>query len=142
MGNRHIAMSVAEKITEGFRFAAACVTLVSLSLCASCAGGETFNVRSFGAKGDGVTKDTCAIQRALDACAGKSGRVVVPSGTYLCGSLYVGDDTELHLEEGAVILGSPELSDYNDPDAFPQNHGNVREGWSAKHLILVLKRKT
>lgn len=112
----------------------------AVSLLRLCAG-EVCNVRSFGAKGDGTSKDTAAIQKALDACAGKSGKVVVPPGTYLTGSLYVGDDTELHLEEGAVILGSPDLSDYNAPDAYPQNHGSVREGWSAKHLILVLEKK-
>ena len=99
------------------------------------------NVTAYGAKGDGKTKDTTAIQKALDACAGKSGRVVVPPGTYLTGSLYLGDDTELHLEEGAVILGSPDLADYNAPDAYPQNHGSVKEGWSAKHLILALEKK-
>ena len=120
------------------RLLAAAICAVSVfRLCAV----EVLNVREFGAKGDGTTKDTEAIQKALDACAGKSGRVVVPPGTYLTGSLYVGDDTELHLEEGAVILGSPDLADYNAPDAYPQNHGSVKEGWSAKHLILVLEKK-
>ena len=119
--------------------------LLMVAICAAavfrlCAV-EICNVREFGAKGDGTTKDTEAIQKALDACAGKSGRVVVPPGTYLTGSLYMGDDTELHLEEGAVILGSPDLADYNAPDAYPQNHGSVKEGWSAKHLILVLEKK-
>ena len=102
---------------------------------------EIYDVRSFGAKGDGVVKDTAAIQKALDACAGKGGRVILPRGTYLSGSIYVGSDTELHLEEGAVLLGSPDLNDYNADDAYPQNHGSVREGWSAKHLILVLEKK-
>ena len=102
---------------------------------------EIYDVRSFGAKGDGVAKDTAAIQKALDACAGKGGRVILPRGTFLSGSIYVGSDTELHLEEGAVLLGSPDLNDYNADDAYPQNHGSVREGWSAKHLILVLEKK-
>ena len=120
------------------RWLAATICVVSaFRLCAV----EVCNVRDFGAKGDGMTKDTAAIQKALDACAGKSGRVVVPPGTYLTGSLYLGNDTELHLEEGAVILGSPDLADYNAPDAYPQNHGSVREGWSAKHLILALEKK-
>lgn len=119
------------------KIAAVCCLLCATSLCA----GEIYDVKSFGAKGDGKVKDTAAVQKALDACAGKNGRVVVPPGTYLVGSLYIGDDTELHLQEGAVLLGSPDLADYNGDDAYPQNHGSPKEGWSAKHLILVLERK-
>ena len=100
------------------------------------------DVRAFGAAGDGRTKDTAAIQRALDACAKSGGgRVVVPPGTYLIGSIYLGDGTELHLEKGATLLGSPDLADYNAPDAYPQNFGSVNEGWSAKHLILALEKR-
>ena len=108
---------------------------------AEAALGAVYDVRSFGAKGDGVAKDTVAVQRALDACAKAGGRVVVPAGTYLIGSIYLGDNTELHLEEGATLLGSPDLADYNEPDAYPQNWGSVREGWSAKHLILAIEKK-
>ena len=103
--------------------------------------GAVYDVRSFGAKGDGATKDTAAVQRALDACAKTGGKVVVPSGTYLIGSIYLGNDTELHLDEGATLLGSPDLADYNAPDAYPQNWGSVNEGWSAKHLILAIEKK-
>ena len=100
------------------------------------------DVRAFGAAGDGRTKDTAAIQRALDVCAKSGGgRVVVPPGTYLIGSIYLGDGTELHLEKGATLLGSPDLADYNAPDAYPQNFGSVNEGWSAKHLILALEKR-
>jgi polygalacturonase len=113
------------------------------SILAFCAGlsAATHDVRAFGAVGDGRTKDTAAVQRALDACAGTGGRVVVPPGTYLIGSIFLGDDTELHLEKGATLLGSPDLADYNEPDAYPQNWCSVNEGWSAKHLILVLEKK-
>ena len=99
-----------------------------------------YDVKDFGAKGDGVTKDTAAVQAALDACAKTGGRVTVPSGTYLIGSIYLGDGTELHLDKGATLLGSPDLGDYNAPDAYPQNWGSANEGWSAKHLILVIER--
>ncbi len=103
---------------------------------------ERFDVRAFGAKGDGTTKDTAAVQAALDACARSGGgRVAVPPGTYLIGSIYLGDRTELHLEAGATLLGSPDLADYNAPDAYPQNWGSKNEGWSAKHLILALEKK-
>ena len=98
---------------------------------------ESFNVRAFGAKGDGIAKDTAAIQKALDACAGKGGRVVVPSGTYLTGTIWLKDRTELHLEKDAVLLGSPDLADYNAEDAFEQNWRSPGEGWSGKHLVIA-----
>ena len=114
------------------------IILVGAAVSAAAA---THDVRAFGAKGDGRTKDTAAIQRALDACAGTGGRVVVPPGTYLIGSIFLGDATELHLEKDATLLGSPDLADYNAPDAYPQNFGSVNEGWSAKHLVLAIEKK-
>ena len=110
-------------------------------MVAFAAATATLDVRNFGAKGDGVAKDTAAIQRALDSCAKAGGRVVVPPGTYLTGSLFLGDNTELHLQEGATLLGSPDLNDYNAVDAYPQNFCSPREGWSAKHLILAIERR-
>ena len=50
---------------------------------------SVFNVKAFGAKGDGVTSDTKAIQAALDAAGKVSGTVWVPAGTYLCHDLKV-----------------------------------------------------
>lgn len=99
------------------------------------------NVRFTGAKGDGVAKDTRAIQKAIDICAISGGRVTVPPGTYLTGSVWLKDNVELHLEEGAVLLGSPDLADYNEPDAYVQNWGSKNEGWSAKHLILAVEKR-
>lgn len=50
-------------------------------------GGQVFNVKAYGAVGDGVTDDTAAIQAAINACAAAGGGVVfVPTGTYLCSS--------------------------------------------------------
>ncbi len=113
----------------------------AMAFLSFAASADVYDVRSFGAVGDGTAKDTAAVQRALDACAKTGGRVVVPAGKYLIGSIYIGDDTELHLAEGATLLGSPDLADYNEPDAYPQNWGSVNEGWSAKHLILALERR-
>jgi polygalacturonase len=72
-----------------------------------------FNVRAFGATGNGTTKDTAAFQKALDACAAAGGgEVIVPAGNYLIGSIELKSSTTLRLEKGANLLGSPDLEDY------------------------------
>jgi polygalacturonase len=79
-----------------------------------------FLVRNFGAVGDGRTKDTDAIQRAIQAChENGGGRVVLSRGTYLTGTLFLRSFVEIHLEVNAVMLGSAEIGDYA-PDTFKQ----------------------
>jgi polygalacturonase len=71
------------------------------------------NVRTFGAVGDGKTKDTRAIQEAIDRCAVLGGgEVVVPAGDYFTGAIAMRSNTLLRLEKDASITGSPELADY------------------------------
>jgi hypothetical protein len=72
-----------------------------------------FDVREFGAKGDGTTFDTPALQGAIDAChAAGGGTVRVPPGTYLTKPFQILSNITLHLDAGAVVLGSPQLEDY------------------------------
>ncbi|HLX94991.1 MAG TPA: glycosyl hydrolase family 28 protein [Verrucomicrobiae bacterium] len=72
-----------------------------------------FNVRAFGATGNGTTKDTAAFQAALDACAAAGGgMVIVPAGNYLIGSIELKSRTILLLQPDADLLGSPDLADY------------------------------
>lgn len=74
---------------------------------------KTYNVRDFGATGDGVTKDTVAFQKALDACAVHGGGdVMVPAGNYLIGSVQLGYGTIVRLETNSVIIGSGDTNDY------------------------------
>ena len=73
----------------------------------------TFNVRDFGAKGDGTTKDTAAIQQAIDRCSVLGGgSVLVPAGGYLTGALALRSHTLLRLEKDAALVGTPDLADY------------------------------
>jgi polygalacturonase len=75
--------------------------------------GVSLNVREMGAKGDGTSVDTLALQQALDRCGLLGGgEVVVPTGQYLTGALALRSRTTLRLEEGAELMGSPSLADY------------------------------
>ena len=71
------------------------------------------DVRHFGAKGDGTTLDTRAIQSAIDSAAVCGGEtVVLPPGRYLSGTLILKNNVALHIEKGAILLGSTSLDDY------------------------------
>jgi polygalacturonase len=71
----------------------------------------TFNVKDFGAVGDGTTDDTKAIQSAIIACP-KNGRVLFEEGIYLSSPLYLKSDIIIELKKGAMIKGSSKKEDY------------------------------
>ncbi len=97
---------------------------------------QVFNVREFGAQGDGKTKDTAALQKALDDCVkAGGGTVTVPAGVYLTGSIVIGANTRLQLERSANLSGSPDLEDY--PLVRVRWEGEFREG----HRALISAEK-
>lgn len=74
---------------------------------------RTCNPRDFGAKADGATKDTAAIQKAIDVCAAKGGGTVrLEAGTYLSAPIVLKSNITLQLDKGATLLGSPDHADY------------------------------
>lgn len=77
-----------------------------------------YDVRDFGAKGDGTTLDHTAINAAIDACVKNGGgKVDVPAGTYLCGSIRLKNNVELHLQHGATLLAAPaKMKAYDQPE--------------------------
>jgi polygalacturonase len=79
-----------------------------------------YNVRAFGAIGDGKNLDSGAINRAIDVCAQVGGGTVyVPPGTYLCGSIRMKSNIHLHIDAGATILGAPqEMKAYDPAEPF------------------------
>ena len=116
--------------------------LTALSVFAANA--AVFNVRDFGAKGDGISKDTVAVQRAIDAAnAAGGGEVLLPRGAYLCGSVFLKSGVDFHLTEGAVLKGSPDHDDYNSVGIAPQNGGRLGTGdnVSGGHLILCIEQE-
>jgi len=68
--------------------------------------GVVFDVRTFGATGDGKTIDSPAINRAIQAASGKGGVVYVPAGTYACYSLRLASSVTLYVDAGATILAA------------------------------------
>ena len=72
-----------------------------------------FNVIDFGATGNGAALETEAIQRAIDHCAARNGGTVYfPPGVYLTGTIFLPSNLRIHLEKGAILLGSDKLEDY------------------------------
>jgi hypothetical protein len=94
---------------------------------------KTFNVLDYGAKGDGRTLDTAAIQSAIDAAAGPGGQVLLPRhGTFLVATLDLKGGIDFHLD--GILLISTNRGDYasdgvitasNAPDLKITGHGKI-----------------
>ena len=103
-------------------------------------GSGVYDVRQFGAVGDGETLDTEAIQAAIDACTeAGGGMVLVAPGTYVTGTIFLKSRVNLHLSAGATLLGSTRREDYNPDDAFPENPFSVLEQATGAHLVIAYK---
>jgi polygalacturonase len=72
----------------------------------SAGAGTVFDVRSFGAAGDGKTIDSPAINRAIEAAGAKGGTVYIPAGIYACYSLRLTSGVALYVDQGATILAA------------------------------------
>jgi polygalacturonase len=74
---------------------------------------KTCDPHAYGARADGVTKDTHAIQAAIDDCAKTGGGfVTLNSGTFLSGPILLKNNITLNILKGATLLGSPDRADY------------------------------
>ena len=79
-----------------------------------------YNIRSFGAVGDGKSLDSPAINTAIEsAFANGGGKIIVPAGIYLCGSIHLKSNIELHLLPGAIIKAAPaSMKVYDESESF------------------------
>jgi polygalacturonase len=92
----------------------------------------TLNVRDYGAIGDGTTKDTAAIQQAIDRCSVLGGgEVLVPVGNYLTGAIQLRARTLLRLAPDAILTGTPDMDDY------PVTQVRWEGRWIPGHTALV-----
>jgi polygalacturonase len=139
MSDGHALLVIAEFQTMKSTLVCIFTLFLSLGSCFYAVTAEAkgrFDVRTFGATGDGKTKDTAAFQKALDACkAAGGGTVSVASGYYLIGSIVIGDNTTLQLDGRANLIGSPDLADY--PLGQVRWEGEFAEG----HRALISAEK-
>ncbi len=83
-------------------------------------GARTYDIRSYGAKGDGATVDTAALQAAIDACnKDGGGTVLVPAGTFVIGTTELKSNVTLHIAAAGKLLGSADGKQYHAVDAIP-----------------------
>jgi polygalacturonase len=83
--------------------------------------GAPYDVKAFGAKGDGKTLDTATVNRAVEAAAhAGGGTVVFPSGNYLCHSIHLRSNVALQLNQGSTIVAA----DSSDGHAYDLPESN------------------
>lgn len=88
------------------------------------ASAATLDVKAFGAKGDGATVDTVAIQKTIDECSRQGGgTVLIPAGQFVSGTVRLKDNVTLRLAAQAELLGSTNITDYIAPDKFVSGNG-------------------
>lgn len=95
------------------------VFILLMSLSSGLVASTVCHVKDFGAIGDGKTRDTKAIQAAVDKCAETGGTVILSHGAYLSGTIFLKSDITFRIEITATLKGSTRDSDY--PDLFPRS---------------------
>jgi hypothetical protein len=102
-------------------------------------GARTYNIRDFGAKGDGTTLDTDAVQAAIDACTkDQGGTVLVPAGVFVIGTVELKSNVTLRLAASAKLLGTADGKQYRHADAIPLS-GDSTLGDGNVGLIFAIK---
>src|SRR5580693_7957595 len=89
------------------------VTMTMMMTLPAMAAGKVCDARTYGAKADGATKDTKAIQAAINDCAGAGGGTVkLAGGTFLSGPIVLKSNITLDIAKDTTLLGSSDHADY------------------------------
>ena len=110
--------------------------LLLLALAAS-AWSADFRASDYGARGDGATVNTAAIQKAMDAAAKSGGTVIFQPGIYLIGALFLKSGTHLRIDEGVELRGVQDQAAY---PVMPTRVAGVEMDWPAA-LINVYQQQ-
>lgn len=113
---------IKKKIAVGFMTLLFITNSITLPAQQTIAGHNSFyDVKNFGARGDGENYDHFAINKTIQACVDAGGgTVIVPAGLYICGSIRLQSNINLHLQAGAIIKGAPAgLKLFDSAEVFP-----------------------
>ena len=102
------------------------ITLLALASPLAHAAPKTILVNDLGAKGDGTTLDTAAIQKAIDTAAPKHETVSLKPGTYLTGALFLKSGVTLDIPEGVTLTGSQDIKDFPE---MPTRMAGIELTW-------------
>lgn len=109
------------------------VIFLCLFFISSAALAKDYNIMDFGALSDTARISTSAIQKAIDKCsAEEGGKVIIPRGNFVTGTLILKSNVHLFLEEGAILYGSKNIKDYPD---IRTNFVSFRTGGQMSQLL-------
>lgn len=104
------------------------VVLISVCCCVLLMQASIHNVKDYGARADGVTIDSPAINRAISAAAGEGGGTVyIPAGEYACYSIRLASHVHLYLEQGARIIAASPTPEGGYDEAEPNEHNRYQD---------------
>src|SRR5438045_7396560 len=93
------------------------LAFVSLLIATAQPSKTFYNVKDFGAKGDGNSVDTKAINNSIDnAAAAGGGTVYFPAGNYLSGSIHLKSNITLFIEQGVILIAANDSTEFDAPE--------------------------
>ena len=106
------------------------ILLLATGLGAALTAAE-FRVNDYGARGDGITVNTAAIQKALDAAAAARGTVVFAPGIYVTGAVFVKSGSHLRIDDGVELRGVQDIKAYPE---MPSRIAGIEMTWPSALL--------